>query len=156
MPMLISKISFFSLFKKPSLVFNTLSGDREKSQKKLLNYLLFGSLGYQLIENMVKEHKKENSQLKLDVNQQKTSKKHSLVSNKEIAKSVENLNSSQIVSKEISLDDLLFELIQETNKVTISQVIVQFLKINSKLDKSTLVLSIVVSIVNSKIFINFL
>ncbi len=110
--------------------------------------MLFGSLGYHLIESVVKFNKKENIPLKSEVTQLKQPKKQSLISNKEIAKSAENLNASQSSTKEIGLDDLLFELIQETNKVAISQVIIQFLKINTKLDKSNLVLDIVISIVN--------
>lgn len=125
-----------------------MDGNNEKPQKKLLNYLLFGSLGYHLVESALKVNKKENLPLKPEVNQLKQPKKQSLISNKEIAKSAENLNASQSSTKEIGLDDLLFELIQETNKVAISQVIIQFLKINTKLDKSNLVLDIVISIVN--------
>jgi len=132
-----------------------LSGDHEKPQKKLLNYLLFGGLGYHLVETVLKSTKKDTPlPLPPDVIKLKPTKKQSLISTKEIAKSAENLNTIQPINKEISLDDLLFELIQETNKVTISQVVVQYLKINTKLEKSNLVLEIVVSIVNGYFYYN--
>ena len=84
----------------------------------------------------------------VNVNQiQPIPKKPSIAYNKELAKSAENISSIEHVNKEISLDDLLFELIQETSKVTISKVVVQFLKINTKLDSIHLVLSTIVSIV---------
>ena len=128
-----------------------MGADQEKPQKKLLNYLLFGSLGYYLIENKNGkiQQKVENLTSIPNLNQLKTVQNQSVIMNKELAKSAENLNQiSNSSSKEISLDDLLFELVQETNKVTISQVIVQFLKINTKLEKTNLVINIVVSIVN--------
>jgi len=132
-----------------------LSGDHEKPQKKLLNYLLFGGLGYHLVETILKSTKKDTPlPLPPDVIKLKPTKKQSLISTKEIAKSAENLSTIQPINKEISLDDLLFELIQETNKVTISQVVVQYLKINTKLEKSNLVLEIVVSIVNGYFYYN--
>jgi hypothetical protein len=57
-------------------------------------------------------------------------------------------------NKEMSLEDILFELVQDTDTVTISQVIVQFLKLNSKLDKTNLVLNIVVIIVSISQYFN--
>ena len=131
------------------MIFSTLGLEKEKPQKKLLNYLLFGSLGYYMVENILKStHIQGNQQSMVNVNEiQPMPKKPSIAYNKELAKSAENISSIEHVNKEISLDDLLFELIQETSKVTISKVVVQFLKINTKLDSIHLVLSTIVSIV---------
>ena len=111
--------------------------------------MLFGSLGCNLIENVLKSpHKQASLETSIHLKPIQTARKQTITYNKELAKSAENINSIEISNnKEISLDDLLFELTQETNKVTISKVVIQFLKINSKLDKTHLVLSIVISIV---------
>ena len=123
--------------------------DPERPQKKLLNYLLFGNLGLYLIENILSM----NQNVAIDSN----------VKNQIQPSEITKQDQSQIESikitdyndnKEMSLEDILFELVQDTDTVTISQVIVQFLKLNSKLDKTNLVLNIVVIIVSISQYFN--
>ena len=125
------------------MIFSTLMIDPERPQKKLLNYLLFGNLGLYLIENILSM----NQNVSID----------SAPKNQAQPSEITKQDQSQIESikitdyndnKEMSLEDILFELVQDTNSVTISQVIIQFLKLNSKLDKTNLVLNIVVIIVS--------
>ena len=125
------------------MIFSTLMIDPDRPQKKLLNYLLFGNLGLYLIENILSM----NQNISID----------SAPKNQAQPSEITKQDQSQIESikitdyndnKEMSLEDILFELVQDTNSVTISQVIIQFLRLNSKLDKTNLVLNIVVIIVN--------
>jgi hypothetical protein len=60
---------------------------------------------------------------------------------------------SQPIQTNTSLDDLLAELSEEPGEVTFSQIIVQFLKLNSRFEHTSVILNIIVTIVNKIIII---
>lgn len=130
------------------MIFKTLINDK-LDQNFLLNYLLFGNLGIHQIQNLLTNSQTEQSS---SMTNSSPTRKPSLESNKlnRPIKFPDEQTTPPIVQdtkKENSNDNVLLELSQENNEVTFSQVVVQYLKLNSKLDKPTLVLDIIIFIV---------
>ena len=97
------------------MILQTVMGEHEKPQRKLLNYLIFGPL-----------------------NKPADSRSGSLMKPNQPVK----------YNKAASLENLLVELSQESEEVTFSQIIVQFLKLNSKFEQTSTILTIIVRIVS--------
>ena len=120
---IIKKILFNFIIKKPSLIFSTLISEHPKPQQKLLNYLLFGHFFY------------ESTKRETD------SARKSLMTSK----------------ADTSFGNELEMLNQEPEEVTFSKIIVQSLKLFAKLDKTELILEIVIkTVIYKKKTLNFL
>lgn len=59
----------------------------------------------------------------------------------------EHIKEEKPQKREASLEKLLNELSQESEEVTFSQIIVQFIKLNSKFEHTSTILNIIVTIV---------
>ena len=130
-------LSNFS-FVQSTLILKTIGGNNENPQQKLLNYLIFGHLNKCMdkiepqaaitqLDNMPKtiqiknEHKPRQEQIKEE---------------------------RPPLRREGSLENLLNELSQESEEVTFSKIIVQFIKLNSKFEHTATILNIIVTIVS--------
>ena len=133
---------------KSSLILSTIQLEHSGSQQKLLNYLIFG-------------HLSQESQKSIDNNNQALAKPPPLPIKNETIQPKQQQQSAPVVKpttpskrddsnlrREKSLENLLIELSQESDEVTFSQVIVQFLKLNSKFEHTSIILNIIVTIVS--------
>jgi len=126
------------------------------SQSKLYSYLIFGHLSKPFEKPEILSPKPKYSQI-VQLQKIQNNSKHSngqdifnvetpiLIKEKQDKL---NLNRASILKRETSLENLLVELAQESEEVTFSQVIVQFLKLNSKFEQTSIILKIVVTIVS--------
>jgi hypothetical protein len=104
--------------------------DANNPQKKLLNYLIFGHLSKCLDKSEYPPFIGTSS------SSQQTTKLPQTIRN----------------NREASLENLLAELSLESEEVTFSQIIVQFLKLNSRFEHASTILDIIVTIVKLTLF----
>ena len=127
------------------------------TQSKLYNYLIFGHLSKPFEKPVISIKKPKLSHVvqlqtiqghsKKQPNSQETSDAVATLLLKE-KDDKKNLFKPIILKRETSLENLLIELSQESDEVTFSQVIVQFLKLNSKFEQTSIILNIIVTIVS--------
>ena len=139
---------------KSSLILSTIQAEYGKSQQKLLNYLIFGHLsksdGQFAKPEILPKPDMQNTH-PLPQAQQLPSKEHNSLKSQSSAPpelpSRPPTADKQTLKREQSLENLLMELSLESDEVTFSQVIVQFLKLNSKFEQTSTILNIVITIV---------
>ncbi|CAF0924045.1 unnamed protein product [Brachionus calyciflorus] len=119
-----------------NLVYQTLKCDEQ--EPFILNYLLFGNLNHHQIQKIINMN---TSQSRLIVSPSPITQLPSDNTNKADENKQQVINSNVPIeikiNKEKKMDDVLLELTQDANNVSLSQVIVQYLKLNAKLDDQT-------------------
>ncbi|RNA23122.1 Tetratricopeptide repeat 28 [Brachionus plicatilis] len=124
-----------------TLVFNTL----KLEQKPLFSYLLFGKLSIYQIQNVL-VNEQTNQSTTIISPLQKSLLNDSM--QKPIEQNEEKITKDN-VCKDKGLEDVLLELTQDNAEVSLSQVFVQYLKLNSKLgEQATQVLEITIFFLN--------
>lgn len=154
---------------KSSLILSTIQaecGNNKNQQQKLLNYLIFGHLSKSEGHLFPKPEVPPKPDIQKTLPQQQQSQPRELNQTSKSPSPVapvppeipprpstadkhQQKKQQQPLRREKSLENLLMELSQESEEVTFSQVIVQFLKLNAKFEQTSIILNIVITIVIS-------